>query len=240
MTCKEFSDRFDVLLNSHANLAEFGEQTSVRDIVLDEYEKSQFLTKAQEELVLGYYTGRNQTGDTFEHSEEIRRYMSSLIQTEEILPDENQTFHITLSGKSKIFSLPKDLWFITYESIVLDDKAGPCIAGKILKVIPTTQDELSNTLENPFKGPSKRRGLRLDLPDNKVEIISLYSIKKYIVRYLKTLSPIVLETLPDGLKVNEVAQKTECTLNPALHEAILELAVKMALQSRMIVRAGGK
>jgi hypothetical protein len=34
----------------------------------DEYEKSVFLTKAQEELVIHYYTGKA-TGDSFEDTE---------------------------------------------------------------------------------------------------------------------------------------------------------------------------
>jgi hypothetical protein len=44
MTTREFSDSFDTLLNSYANKAAFGEDTSKADIRLDEYEKSVLLT----------------------------------------------------------------------------------------------------------------------------------------------------------------------------------------------------
>jgi hypothetical protein len=46
MTIEEFSSEFDTLLNSYNNVSEFGDTHSRADIVLDEYEKSLFLTKA--------------------------------------------------------------------------------------------------------------------------------------------------------------------------------------------------
>ena len=51
MTTEEFSNEFDTLLNS------YGENPST--IELDEYEKSVFLTKAQEEIVIDLYSGKN-------------------------------------------------------------------------------------------------------------------------------------------------------------------------------------
>ena len=51
MTNEEFSNAFDTLLSSHATDAMYGEGVSIRDIVLDEYEKSLYLTRAQEEIV---------------------------------------------------------------------------------------------------------------------------------------------------------------------------------------------
>jgi len=44
MTTREFSDKFDVMLSSFSHREETGDNP--RDIVLDEYEKSVFLTKA--------------------------------------------------------------------------------------------------------------------------------------------------------------------------------------------------
>ena len=76
MTVEEFSNSFDTLLNSYALTPNFGEETSKQTIALDEYEKSVFLTKAQEEIVLGLYNGKNPYGDIFEGTEELRRYLS--------------------------------------------------------------------------------------------------------------------------------------------------------------------
>lgn len=49
MTLKEFSNEFDVLYNNIMSNAAPG---------LNEYEKSVFLTQAQEELVVNLYSGR--------------------------------------------------------------------------------------------------------------------------------------------------------------------------------------
>ena len=46
MNTQEFSTEFDTLLNSYNTIAPFGEQSSKAEIVLDEYEKSVFMTKA--------------------------------------------------------------------------------------------------------------------------------------------------------------------------------------------------
>ena len=43
MTTQEFSNQFDVLMNSYATRPEFGH---VDSLAVDEYEKSIFLTKA--------------------------------------------------------------------------------------------------------------------------------------------------------------------------------------------------
>lgn len=82
MTVQELSDQFDVLLNSSFIANDFGEQSSKIDIQLDEYEKSVFLTQAQEQLVINLYNGRNIEGLSFESAEESRRYLKELTKTE--------------------------------------------------------------------------------------------------------------------------------------------------------------
>lgn len=84
MTTQEFSHAFDTVLNSYANKAAIGDQSSIRDIVLDEYEKSCFLSLAQEQLIISYYNGNNNSLVSFEKTEEIRRYLSSLVKTKTI------------------------------------------------------------------------------------------------------------------------------------------------------------
>ena len=72
MTTKEFSDMFDTLLNSYSLQNGFGDTNSLREVVLDEYEKSVFLTRAQEQLIISYYSGNNSGGEAFENTEEYR------------------------------------------------------------------------------------------------------------------------------------------------------------------------
>ena len=66
MTNAEFSDMFDTLADSFAFHAAFGEQSSTFALALNEYEKSFYLTKAQEEVVLSLYSGNNSLGNSFE------------------------------------------------------------------------------------------------------------------------------------------------------------------------------
>jgi len=233
MTTQEFSNNFDTLLNSYAKKALFGDESSNQEITLDEYEKSLFLTEAQEQLVLTYYNGKNSESESFEKTEEIRRYLSGLIKTAEITP-ETESEEITLKSNSQIFDLPDDLWFITYEAAKLVTSSDSCLNEKEIQVVPTTQDDLYKTLENPFKGPGYRRALRLDIADNKVELISKYNINTYLIRYISKINPIILIDLSEDLSIDGNTQASTCELHESLHRPILELAVRLALQSKGI------
>lgn len=228
-----FSDGFTTLLNSYSARPDFGTQVAVGDIVLNEYEKSFFLTKAQDEIVLSLYTGRTSSGNSLDGTEELRRYLSPLISESNLVPDTNSKGElIGIDGKKQFFTLPEDLWFILYESISLKESEDPC-ASSSLEVVPVTQDEYHRVKKNPFRGANKRRALRLDLSDGVVEIVSKYDIASYYVRYLRRPSPIVLEDLPEGLYINGTNQATPCMLHEALYPKILEKAVVLALQSKI-------
>ena len=67
----EMSNEMDVLLSAY---------TLDVAIVLDEYEKSVYLTKAQEDIVLEIYNGRNNLGISFESNEEARRLLVEAVK----------------------------------------------------------------------------------------------------------------------------------------------------------------
>ena len=232
MTTEEFSNEFDTLLNSYSVISKFGKGENPSTIELDEYEKSVFLTKAQEEIVIDFYSGKNPLEDSFEKTEEIRRYLSDLIKT--YTTTEKKTGYVGLSKTSIFFELPEDLWFITYESAGLEDSRLGCMNGKEISVIPISQDDYFRISGNPFRGSNKRRALRLDNGNGIVEIVSEYNIDKYLVRYIAKPDPIVLTDLPDNLSINTISKKTECKLNPVIHRAILEKAVKLAILSKAL------
>ena len=229
MTTEEFSNEFDTLLNSYSTIEAFGKTPST--IELDEYEKSVFLTNAQEEIVIGRYNGKNPFGDSFERTEEIRRYLSDLIKT--YTTTDKKVGYTGLSKSSVFFELPDDLWFITYESVNLKDDGLGCMSGEDISVIPITQDKYHRIRKNPFRGTNERRALRLDLNGKVVEIVSKYNVESYLVRYLSRPTPIILTDLTDSLSINGISVKTECELNPVIHRAILERAVKLAIMSRV-------
>jgi len=222
MTNKEFSDGFSTLLNS------FG---ITPNITLDEYEKSTFLTNAQEQLIIDIYSGRNVIyGKSFEQTEEIRRYLSNLVETYET--STKVTGKLGLSQDSVFFEIPQDTWFITYEVAFLKDSRLGCLDGIEASVVPLPQDDLYRAKDNPFRGPSKDRVLRLDIKSDLAELISKYNVDKYLMRYISQPTPIILVDLPDGLSINGISTESECELNPVVHRAILERAVQLAIISK--------
>lgn len=233
MTTLEFSNEFDVLINAYAyaNNNAFGDSYDKNNLAFDEYEKSIFLTKAQEEIIIDLYNGKNPFGDSFEKTEEIRRYLSDLIKT--YTTTDRKVGYTGLSKSSVFFELPDDLWFITYESVNLKDDRLGCMSGEDISVIPITQDEYHRIGKNPFRGANERKALRLDLSNKVVEIVSKYNVESYLVRYLSRPVPIILTNLADDLSINDISIKTECELNPVIHRAILERAVKLAIISKV-------
>ena len=132
MNREEFSNQFDILLNSYNGSAH-------TDIRLDEYEKSLFLTDAQEAEVIGLYTGNNPNGESFEETEQLRRYLASLIKESELDKlSTKPTGAVGMEEDSYFFALPSDLWFITYEGVILG--ADRCENISSMAVYPVRQD----------------------------------------------------------------------------------------------------
>ena len=235
MTVLELSNQFDVLVNSYTRFRDFDDKEPRDTIEFDEFEKSIYLTKAQEELVRGLYNGRNILGESFEQTEELRRYLSPIVKEAELSPiSTSDGKPLGMESNSKFFTLPKNLWFITYEAV---NVAGKTCNHGLMQVVPVTQDEYHRIKRNPFRGVNDRRALRLDLGEGNVEIVSKYEVLKYYLRYLRKPKPIILVDLKssDGFKDMEIEGESEpmgCELHEALHKRILERAVEMALISR--------
>lgn len=235
MTAEEFSDLFDTLASSYNMQMPFGYGYENR--AFNEYEKSYYLTKAQEETVRALYNGKNAAGDSFESTEEQRRYLSNLVEEANCAPESNSNGLILGIGtNTKFFTLPSDCWFITYENVTVDGLN--CDSMNPMDVYPVTQDDYNRTKRNPFRGANKRRALRLDLADGVIEIVCKYPVTKYYVRYLRKPKPIVLQDMPDNLTIEGVGTKSDfgeshqaCELHEALHHDILERAVLEALQN---------
>lgn len=218
MNNQEFSYEFDILYNNI---------TSNKAPGLDNYEKSVFLTMAQEAIITNFYNGKNPQGDSFEKTEEMRRYLSELIKTHTCTSVEGTS--ITSNKEVKCFQLPEDVWFITYEYVTtFKFLFSECDVESELLVVPVSQDTFHKIINNPFRGPNRRRAIRLDNSNNIAEIVSKYTIKDYIIRYITQPKPIILENLPEGLTINTLSTYQECELNPAIHRTILDMAVKLA------------
>ena len=223
MNVQEFSNSFDTLLQPYIAKESFSEQNN---LAFDEYEKSIFLTKAQEQIVLELY-------QELEQSEEVRKYLSNLIKTDNYVPvGEQDEALINSNFKSYKVEISNDILFMIYEQCTLSDENN-CINNKIVSVVPTIHDDLDKVLKNPFKSPNNRKVIRLDF-DNKIELISKYSISNYKVRYLKKPNPIILITLDDNLSINNGdTEVSNGETNPILHERIVQRAVQLAVQSKV-------
>lgn len=255
MLPEEFSAKFDVLLNSYNFPPEFGGEHPKFNPALNEYEKSVFLTKAEMEFFVSLYNGTSIPGVAFEITEESRRYLEELVRTktyknyeyEVEIPTEDDSVEKVkvidskkignnLATNSVVFELEPDLGFITLE-LVSYDKEGDCFAGFTARVYPVTQDEYARVRNNPFRGPTKYKVLRLDRGERLVELVPAkdYTIKEYLVRYLKKPKPIILTDLEGtGLSIEGQTAISGCEMNPLLHNLILERAVALAVQSKSL------
>ena len=230
MNLLEFSNQFDVLVSSYRRFRDFDDREPLDTIEFNEYEKSFYLTKSQETLTVDLYSGRDIVGASFEETEELRRYLAGIVKEARLSPITSTSGILGVDSKSKFFTLPDDLWFITYESVTVSD--GKCGENSSMEVVPVRQDEYHRLKKNPFRGANNRRSLRLDLSDGVVEIVSKFTVTAYYLRYLRKISPIVLEDMPNGLTINGVGTQSECELHESLHQRILERAVMLALQSK--------
>ena len=241
MNVEQFSNEFDTLVNAYARDIAFGDDASVVDIRVDEYEKSLFLTKAQKELVVDYYSGQNAYNLSFEEKEIVREALDALVKTVTLEPVGNMyaNKHV-LDGRRKMYfyRIPTNLLYIIFEEVKFSSYISGCKSGATALVVPSTHDEVWHRLQNPFRGPSSKRVLRLNVEDDLVELISDYPIGSYLLRYVEEPKPIILTDLPDGLSIEGISTRTECALPAIVHHKILDIAVRMALQSKSIGLGG--
>lgn len=230
ITVEEWSNAFDVLIADYINRNQFGLESPLS---FDEYEKSIFLTKAQEDIVKGLYTGVI-ASQSFENTEEARRQLDVLVkqQVYNKITKKDTGLHDKFNHYS--FELPKDCWYIVFEQVTTVKSDKKCENEKILDVYPVTHDDYQKIVKNPFRGPNARRALRLDFGKLQVELVANYELGQYLVRYLAKPTPIVLcDLTAEGISIEGIDIPTECKLSELLHQEILDRAVQLAVTSRV-------
>ena len=244
MDLSELSTQFDVLADSYRRIKDFDRKDAIDSLDFNEFDKSCFLTDAQEDLIREYYSGRG-ISDAFEETEETRRALAELVIHEEITVSDADASSV-LTNHSYVFDLPSDLWYIVYEGAVLNLEGSDACEealngiGEGAVIIPARYDELHYLLNNPFRGPKGNRVLRLDKSGNQVELISIsHPVAKYVIRYITQPSPIILVDLPETLNIRGENTATECQLPTQLHQVILERAVANAVRSKLTARTQG-
>lgn len=235
MTVEEFSNEFDILMNTYLTQNKIGIHPL---FAFDEYEKSIYLTKAQRMYIDEYLLKKG-----LEFDEESRRLFESLVKQEILNPvysdinvENNNNYKIKNNSKFYNYDV-NSIMRITYESAILTQGD----FSQEITVIPIKQDEYNIQRNNPFKKP-KGFGLntviwRLESSPENINTIELvfpenFTISNYKIRYIKQPSPIILETLSEVSIENETAINN-CELNIQCHYKILEMAVSLAFQDRL-------
>lgn len=225
MTAVEFSDQFDVMYNNIMSNAAPG---------LNEYEKSVFLTKAQDEVVKNYFNPKgNKYQEGFDGSAKRQIDFSKLMKSSSIsLSTSNTSF----DARAKVGTLPSDVLVVINEVITLTSGGSP--AGT-RQVIPITYEEYTRLMSKPYKEPLKNQAWRLITGQTSAAtievIINNNDIAKspaYKIRYVRKPNPIVVANLAsavgDGVSVGGISVMTECELDASIHQEILQRAVELA------------
>lgn len=231
MTVEEMDNMFEVLYNNI---------TSNQAPGLNAYEKSVFLTKAQDEILKNYFNPRskgNLTQEGFDGNQkrQIDFSMITTVYKADVTLDTtggaitNSAFGSPLFDKhsnTKSVSLPKMMMAINEVVEVTRDKK-----TVTLQVVPVKYDEYSRLMCKPYKRPLKYQAWRLINNDttNKADIVVGPSdtIVRYILRYIRRPKPIIVSDL-DGLTIEGEGSAMNCELDESLHEEILQRAVELA------------
>ena len=238
MTAPEFISEFDLGYNNILGEGAPG---------LDNYERSVYLTTAQEELAKALYTGtlpldkgRSPRLGTpgFEGVERQRRALNELVK-------DHKTVDVVTSSRglvddSKFFSIPSDVMFVIAETATISS-TDSCLNGKVVVVKPITHDEFMTSYRNPFRKPNSNKVWRVDISkensSNTVELVSAENLSAYNVRYVKYPNPIIVSDLTTdtqvgglGLTINGATALATSELNSYLHREIVNRAVELAVR----------
>jgi hypothetical protein len=225
MTTQEFSSEFDILYNNIMSNAAPG---------LDEYEKSVFLTKAQEEILKNYFNPKgNKYQEGFDDNEKRQIDFSSLV-TVITIPSYSNSQYIKIDDRSLLFLMPNDMLFALNEVCEITENN----INRLVNVVPISFIEYSRLISKPYKRPLKNQCWRLiSSSSEKNRVLELIlpfgSIVpgSYRIRYVSRPAPIILVDLSTeypGLSINGITSVTECELDPSIHYEILQRAVELA------------
>lgn len=220
MTNSEFSNEFDVLYNNI---------TSNQAPGLDEYEKSVFLTKAQDEIVKAYFNPRlNKPQQGFDGNERRQIDFSMIMRTTNYTDADLGAATFDNKANSKKVTIESDLMMFINEFADVTRGGG----SVRLTVIPLDYKEYARLMTKPYKRPLQYQAWRIldnSNSSNNVELIigPNDTLTKYSIRYIKRPKAIILSAL-DGVTLDGVSAAQDCELDPILHPEILQRAVELA------------
>ena len=232
MNVSEFSLEFDVLYNNITSNLSPG---------LSEYEKSVFLTRAQEQIVKNHFGIKsNSKQEGLNNSIKRDTDFSTLFKTVSInsgiteIPNPTNT----LNTRVRRFTIKEDYLFIINEfcEIAKLDSAGNVLDTQLTTVVPLHYSEFARLNSGPYKEPNLHETWRIisDVVTVNESTFDLYirynwTLINYIIRYIKKPNPIILEELnTQNLTIDGKHEVSSCELNPILHQEVLDRAVELA------------
>ena len=244
MTTKEFSEKFDTMLNSFSSINDVYSTENISSIKLDEYEKSVFLTQAQLQLIKESYA----LG--LEADEYTRSIIGSITHSAKTFMSSNAG-HQPIVRNATIYKVNKKSLFTEYSEfpdpikqvmetpmytireIVYDE-----ISSKSYNVKPIRFDDLNKIIDNPFRFDLNSYVYRLDSSnvgelESEYNVILLTNIKNnlnlsYEIVYVKYPKPIILVELDNDLTIDGHSSESTSELNESCHFDILSRAVELA------------
>lgn len=213
MTKQEFLTRFYLEADKVASLGQPGYTPEEVEIIA---------TIAQEALVLERYNPFNKSREGFEETEKRVQDLGELVVSKVILPLPTSSLNFpngvfcTLPNTQLVNPTDySDVFWLPILEYVNTKSTDACKNNKRVQVKDIKHVELEQLLQDPFNRPSIEWVFRVRVSNLKHEIITdgTYSIKDYIVRYIKKPTPI-------NLTSNLSSQVSQ--LSDHVHQELLE------------------
>ena len=174
---------------------------------MNEYEKSIVLSKAQSFFV-------DKILKIYEYGDAIRHILGKLIVEKELTPSD-----VLFTGDGYIkLPIEVDIRQILFERTNVS-----------IETIPMDYNDIHDTLGNPFREPNSKIAYRVT-GDNIISLYTSEAFVKYFYVYCKEPVPIVLETLPYGLKVGNTNTETTSELPDESVLKIIEIAANLSIK----------
>lgn len=222
----EFSNRFDILYNNIMSNQAPG---------LNLYEKSIFLTKAQDEVVKNHANPKgNKYQEGADGSSKRRADLSMLTKVYTSQSVSGDSVDVR-SEHVRFFSCPDDVLVVLNERVI-ETKENEKL---IYVVVPVSYEELDRLMKKPYKLPLRSQVWRLVEQLNSegelvVETVGNFNADysaSYTIKYVKKPEPIILcnlDKLYPNASIEGITEETPCVLSTELHEEIIQRAVELA------------
>jgi len=211
MEVQEISDRLDYQLGK-----------LMGGIVLDEYNKSLYLTKAQAVFVSGVLK-------EYEYGDIMRHMLSPILKKKT-----PKVYHIIADPTVEVGETPPKDTIKGFEYREMPEENILSIVYEVIDkipVVPLDTNDIHYTLNNPFRKPDPEIGYRVTY-DNKFEVYTSSTVGDYSYIYCQEPQPIILEDLAGAfgkLSIGGNTAEATSVLKDTYVHAIIDIAVSMIM-----------